>query len=73
MNQQQFLARAKAGETVYLIEKLELSEVTLKIGNDILPHPFSNPEAARNFGRQHGLNPFTWQAVSDTSYYKAQP
>lgn len=69
MNQQQFLTRAKAGEQVYIIEKLSTAHVTLKIANDVLDQVFSSREQARQFGQDHGLNPYNWQAISNSSGY----
>ena len=69
MNQQQFLTRAKAGEQVYIIEKLGSAHVTLKIANDVLDQLFSSRVQARQFGQDNGLNPYDWQAISDTSEY----
>lgn len=67
MNQQQFLTRAKAGEQVYIIEKLCAAHVTLKIANDVLDQIFNSRVQARQFGQDHGLNPYDWQAISNMS------
>lgn len=69
MDKAEFLKRAAAGEQVCIVERLESNVANLIVAGETLDQQFSSREDAQCLGVENGLNPFSWQAVSDTSYY----